>query len=161
MIHVSVEALVRRRAEIVWGILTDTSGLTAWVEGLVEARVVSAAERGEGLVIEVACMASGKRIEASCEVTAWREPSLLALETRAPGVLVLDRITLAPARHEARCTMLVVTSELFVADPVAAIFARPHGLLGAEREPDVQGVYERSVDALVKRIEALSAAPYR
>ena len=157
MIYVSVEALVRRRPEVVWGFLTDVSGLTAWVEGLVEASAEG--EPGVGMRVDVARGVRGRRVDATCEVTAWREPSMLALETRLPGLLVLDRAVLEPT---AEGTHLSVASELVFGSALASFFARPRGLLGAPKEEHpAQGVYERSVLALVKRIEALSAAPYR
>lgn len=117
MIYVSVEALVRRRPEVVWGFLTDVSGLTAWVEGLIEASAEG--EPGVGMRVDVARRVRGRRVDATCEVTAWREPSTLALETRLRGVLLLDRAVLEPT---AEGTRLEVSSELVLG-------SAPHDLL--------------------------------
>ena len=103
MLYVTVEATIARRPEVVWDVLTDVSGLTAWVEGLVEAEIVSQEKTGVGLRVRVLRREAGKRkariAEATCEVTAWRDHSLLAIETRLPGLLLLDRVTLTPSKE--------------------------------------------------------------
>lgn len=159
MIYVTVERTVRRRPAIVWEFLTDVSSVTAWAEGIVEATVASETKNDVGMTIDLVRRDGRSRVEATAEVTAWRPHELLALETRMPGLLLLDRATLAPS---AEGTALGVYAEIVFGSPVAEFFARPRGLLGASPEaPAVHGVYERSVDALVKRIESLSAVPYR
>ncbi len=159
MIYVTVERIVRRRPEIVWEFLTDTSSLTAWIEGAVEATVMSDAKKGVGLEVEIVRRHGLTTSRATTEVTAWREPTLLALETRLPGMLVLDRATLAPAPDG---TALGVYAEIVYASKVEEMMTRPGGLLRASStDPEVEAVYARSVDALVKRIEAFSAVPYR
>jgi uncharacterized protein YndB with AHSA1/START domain len=160
VIHVRASAIVRRRPEIVWDFLTDVSALPAWVEGVMEASVDGQVEGGVGMRIDIARRAAGRRYDATCEVTAWREPSLLALETRLPGLLLLDNATLEVVPEG---TLLVLTGEVIAPNnPLAALLSPPRGLLGrGDRAPAAQGVYERSLTALIKRIESLSAAPYR
>jgi uncharacterized protein YndB with AHSA1/START domain len=159
MIYVTVERTVRRRPEIVWDFLTDVSSLAAWAEGIVEATVAAEPKNDVGMTIDLVRRTGRTRAEATAEVTAWRPPSLLALETRLPGLLLLDRATLAPHPEG---TALGVYTEIVYGSALTEFFARPRGLLGASPEdPAVQGIYERSIDALVKRIEAMSAVPYR
>lgn len=158
MIYVSVEVLVRRRPEVVWGFLTDVPGLPEWVEGLTSSSV-SEGPAGVGMCVDLTFRASRRRYPATTEVTVWREPELLVLETRLPDLLVLDRAHLTPCDEG---TALRVESELTSGGVVATLLARPTGLLGALREePPIQRVYERSIEALVKRIEALTLTPYR
>lgn len=162
MLYVTVEASILRRPEIVWEVLTDVPGLTAWVEGLTEAEIVSEEKRGVGMQVRVTRRTGKKKVhisEATCEVTAWRENALIAVETRVPGLLLLDRVTLTPTKEG---TDIGFYAELFFGNSVAELFARPAGMLGGSLEdPAVQGIYERSVEAFVKRVEALSAKPYR
>jgi uncharacterized protein YndB with AHSA1/START domain len=159
VLYVRVETVVRRRPEIVWDFLTDVASLPAWVEGLVEASVAGEVPRGAGMRVDLTRHARGRRYDVTCEVTGWREPSLLALETRLANLLLLDSATLEPAPEG---TLLVVSGELFFGSPLVELFARPRGLLGGdENEHEAQGIYERSVRSLVKRIESLSAVPYR
>lgn len=158
MIYVTVERTVARRPEVVWEVLCDVGALPAWVEGLVEAELREA-ELDVGARIDVVRRAGTARVEATCEITALRPPRMVAVETRLPSLLLLDRLELAPS---ADGTTLAVHSELIYGSRLAEFFARPRGLLGASNEDlAIQGVYERSVDALVKRIEAVSAVPYR
>ncbi len=162
MIYVSASAIVRRRPEIVWDVLTDVSSATAWVEGLVELSPHDDEARpGIGYVMHVVRKDGARQVAASSEITAWRERSLLAIETRAGKMLLFDRVTLAPADGG---TLLGVYGEIVFGSRIAELFARPHGLLGAVADPwteRVQAIYERSVEALVKRIEATSERPYR
>ncbi len=159
MIYVTVERTVRRRPEVVWEFLTDPTSLTAWIEGVVEARIVSDIPRGVGLEVELVRRAGGRTARATCEVTAWREPQLLALETRLPEMLVLDRATLAPHPEG---TALGVYAEILFGSMVDELLSRPGGLLrAASNDPELEGIYARSVDSLVKRIESMSAVPYR
>jgi hypothetical protein len=162
VLYVTVEAAIARRPEVVWDVLTDVPGLTAWVEGLIEAEVVSEEKRGVGMRVRVARREGSKKpriAEATCEVTAWREHELLAIETRVPGLLLLDRVTLT---RTAEGTDLGFYAELFYGSAFSELFARPVGLLGGSLgDPAVQGIYERSVEAFVKRVEAISAKPYR
>lgn len=162
MIYVSVEATVKRRPEIVWDVLTDVSSATAWVEGLVELDPEDDDARpGIGYAMHVIRREGARQVAASSEITAWRENSLLAIETRAGSMLLFDRVTLAPTGDG---TQLGVYGEIVFGSRIAELFARPHGLFGAVADPwtdRVQGIYERSVEALVKRIEATSERPYR
>ena len=159
MIYVTVERIVRRRPEVVWDFLTDVSTIATWAEGIVEARIAGDVTKGEGMRIDVVRRDGRRRFDATVEVTAWREHALVALETRTPEMLLLDRATLVPREGG---TMLGVYAEIVYGSRVVEFFARPRGLLGsAQEEPAVQGLYERSVEALVKRIESLSNVPYR
>jgi hypothetical protein len=159
VIYVTIERVVRRRPEVVWDFLTDTSSLTAWVEGVVEARVLGEATSGVGLEVEIVRGAGARAKRAVAEVTAWREASLLAVETRLPEMLVLDRATLAPHPEG---TALGVYAEILYSSSVDELLTRPGGLLRASpHDAELEGIYARSVDALVKRIESLSAMPYR
>jgi len=162
VLYVTVEATVARRPEVVWDVLTDIPGLTAWVEGLTDAEIVSEEKEGIGLRVRVARREASKRPRisvATCEVTAWRPHTLIAVETRVPNLLLLDRVTLTPTKEG---TDLGFHAELFYKGAVSELFARPVGLLGGSLgDPKVQGIYERSVEAFIKRVEALSAKPYR
>jgi uncharacterized protein YndB with AHSA1/START domain len=159
VIYVTVERIVRRPPELVWDVLTEVAALPAWIEGCTEAEVVSEEERGVGTLVKLVRQTGKARSVATAEVTAWREARLLALETRIPNLLLLDRAVLEPIKEG---TALGVYAEFVFGSAFTEFFARPRGLLGASpEEPAVQGIYERSVEALVKRIEALSAIPYR
>lgn len=162
MIYVSVEAIVKRRPEIVWEVLTDVSSATAWIEGLVELSPDDEEARpGIGYAMQVVRKEGARQVAASSEITAWRERSLLAIESRAGSMLLFDRVTLEPANEG---TLLGVYGEIVFGSRIAELFARPHGLFGAVADPwtdRVQKIYERSVEALVKRIEAMSERPYR
>jgi uncharacterized protein YndB with AHSA1/START domain len=159
VIYVTVETVVRRRPEVVWAFLTDVSSLPAWIEGVVEARIAGAAKEGVGLEVDVVRRTGRRRSRATCEVTAWREPELLALETRAGDILLLDRAVLEPVEEG---TKLGVYAELALGGTLASLFARPQGMLGGgDVDLPIQGIYERSVASLVKRIETSSTAPYR
>jgi uncharacterized protein YndB with AHSA1/START domain len=159
MIYVTVERLVRRRPEIVWEHLTDVTALTAWAEGVVDAKIQGDEPRGEGTRVDVLWRNGRTRHAATVEVTAWRPPSLLALETRVPGLLLLDRFTLARVPEG---TALGVYGEIVTGNRLAELFARPYGLLGGPPgDESLHGIYDRSVEALVKRIESMSTVPYR
>jgi uncharacterized protein YndB with AHSA1/START domain len=159
VIYVTVETVVRRRPEIVWEFLTDVSAIATWAEGVVLATIAGDVKRGVGLEVEIVGQAGPGRRRATCEVTAWREPELLALETRVPGMLRLDRAVL---ERVAEGTRLGVYGEIATQDKLSELFARSQGMLGGgAADVPLQGVYERSVSALVKRIEAFSALPYR
>ncbi len=163
VIYVSVEATVKRRPEVVWDVLSDVASATAWIEGLVAVEPDDDDARpGVGYTMNVVRRDGARSVAASSEITAWRERSLLAIETRAGGMLFFDRVTLAPV--DAASTRLGVYGEIVFGSRIAELFARPHGLLGAVADPwteRVQAVYQRSVDALVKRIESTSERPYR
>ena len=125
------------------------------MSGLVEARRSNEGESvGEGSVVDIALDANGNRHHARSEVTCWRKPSMLAVETRAPGVLTLDRVTLAPCREG---TVLSVHAELMLGLRFVDRFVTAR-VLGVA---DVRAAYERSVDALVGLVEALNLGPYR
>jgi uncharacterized protein YndB with AHSA1/START domain len=158
VIYVTVERVVARRPEVVWEVAADVAALPAWVEGLVEAELRS--DRLEvGAIVDVVRKTGKKRFEAACEITALRPPRMIAVETRLPTLLLLDRLEIEGVDGG---SSLAVHSELVFGSRIAEFFARPRGLLGASNEDHaVQGIYERSLDALVKRIEAVSAAPYR
>lgn len=159
MIFVRVERLIPRRPEVVWGFLTDVALLPTWVEGLVDAEIAGASERGVGMCVDVTRRVKGKRSDATTEVTAWVDAKLLAVETRVKDLLLLDRAVL---EGRAEGTVLSVESEIFYGSRFIELFARPRGLLGASMDdPPIQGVYERSVDAFAKLVVAQSAAPYR
>lgn len=166
MIYVSVEArLVRRPPELVWDALTDLSSSTAWIEGLVEVELDDDARPGEGLTMRVVRREGARRIAATAQVTAWEKPSLLAVETRAGSMLFFDRVTLTRVE---RGTLLGVFGEIASGGGVRTLFEGralfSAGLLGAGRDPwteHVQKIYERSVEALVKRIETTTERPYR
>jgi hypothetical protein len=158
VIYVTVQRLVRRRPELVWEHLTDVVALPAWAEGVVEATQATKVERGVGLEIDIVRRSGKKRHRATAEVTAWREHELVAVETRAPGILLFHRALLE------RCpdgTQLGFEAELSLPGGLPAIFDRSPGLLGAPPTPPFQDVYERSIEALVKRIERATEVPYR
>jgi uncharacterized protein YndB with AHSA1/START domain len=158
MIHVTVERTVRQRPEVVWEFLTDVSSLSAWVEGLVEATIVGEIKEEPGMRVDLVRRDAKKRVKATTEVTAWRAPKLLALETRLDGLMLLDRATLEPTTEG---TALGVYGE-FYGKRLAELVTRRGGLIGqAPDNPAIQAIYERSVDALVKRIESLASVPYR
>ena len=161
VLYVTFERLVRRRPDTVWSFLTDLSAVSTWVEGLVDLRVVGDAEPGVGTRLELArrVTATQKIDHVTSEITAWREPSLLALETRLPKVVLLDRVTLTTV---AEGTRLGVFAELNYGGAAAGLFGRAPGLSEASpRELQIRGIYERSIDAPVTRIEKQSAIPYR
>ena len=139
--------------------MTDLGSLSAWVSGLVEARRSNEGESvGEGSVVDIALDANGNRHHARSEVTCWRKPSMLAVETRAPGVLTLDRVTLAPCREG---TVLSVHAELMLGLRFVDRFVTARVLGVADGDAVVRAAYERSVDALVGLVEALNLGPYR
>ena len=153
------ERTVRRRPEIVWEFLTDLSTAATWVEELVSIRPADEEKLAVGTRLEVERRGPAIVQRVTCEITAWREPSLLALETRLPRVVLLDRITLTPV---AEGTQLGVFAELSYGPAAAGLFTRAPGLSEAtSKEVTIRGVYERSIDALVTRIERQSAIPYR
>jgi uncharacterized protein YndB with AHSA1/START domain len=158
VIYVTFERTVRRRPEIVWQFLTDLSAASTWVEELVELRTVDDEKLATGTRLAVERRGPGKVERVTCEITAWREPSLIALETRLPKAVLLDRITLTAVPVG---TALGVFAELHDGMNVG-LFTRAPGLSGVSpREAAIRGVYERSIDALVTRIERDSAIPYR
>jgi uncharacterized protein YndB with AHSA1/START domain len=160
VLYISVEAKVRRRPEIVWEVLTDIAALPTWIEGVVE---VGTPETAVAVGMEVrVSRKSGPRAKVSravAEVTICRPPALLVLETRAPGLLFLDRVELAATPEG---TDLRFAAEIAYQSKLAEAFARPSGLLlGSVQDHPIDGIYQRSVEALVKRVETISAAPYR
>ena len=66
----------------------------ATVSGDAKAKI--AREAGADVVINYRTEDVGTRVKATTEVTAWRAPKLLALETRLDGLMLLDRATLEP-----------------------------------------------------------------
>lgn len=160
MRYVTVERTIQRRPEVVWEILTDATGLTNWIEGLIDARLRFTDEAvSAGTVIELFWQRGKRPLRGTAEVTGFRPGALLAIETRIGDGLFFDRARL---EGDGRATRLEIVSEVMSGFGVADFFARPRGLLGAPNEDDaLQKLYERSADALVKRIESKSAIPYR
>lgn len=158
----TVETLVRRHPAVVWDALTDLSSLPGWVEGLVHASATSEVDVGIEIAIEIAsARRSGPRgeiVRAVSQITRCRPPSLLVVETRAPELLLLDRVTLEPIREGTR---LRLDSEVMHSSRLAELAASPRTLLGGRADHAAQGIYERSVEALVKRVETSGAVPYR
>lgn len=157
VLYVTVETIVRRRPEVVWDALTDIASLSAWVEGMVHAKAEGDVGVGTEVHVTRRTGPRGELVRAACEITRWRPPSLLVVETRAPGVLLLDRVTLEPVPHG---TMLRFDAELMYSNKLAEAAVSP-AFLGARGEHPAQGIYDRSVEALVKRIETSAAVPYR
>lgn len=162
MLYVSVEAIARRRPEIVWDVLTDIPASTSWVEGLIEASTDDERPPKAGSLITLKRRAAGKKqavVKARAEITVFKPHSLLVIETRAPDLLLLDRMALEPV---AEGTLLKVSSEMLFGNKLVNLLTRRSGLfLGSSEPHPVDGIYERSVQALVKRIETISAAPFR
>ena len=94
MIYVTFERKVRRPPPVVWGFLTDVGALVSWVDALVEARVRGDQPLGAGAQLVLERRAPGNVEHVLAEVTAFREPSLIAVETRVNTWLFLDRVTL-------------------------------------------------------------------
>lgn len=161
MLYVSVEAIARRRPEIVWDVLTDIPASTSWVEGLIEASTDDDAPPKAGSLLTLKRRAGKKQavVKARAEITVFKPHSLLVIETRAPDLLLLDRMALEPI---AEGTLLKVSSEMLFGNKLVNLLTRRSGLfLGSSEPHPVDGIYERSVQALVKRIETISAAPFR
>ncbi|CAN5831190.1 hypothetical protein BH11MYX4_BH11MYX4_42110 [soil metagenome] len=159
MIYVTFERKVRRPPAVVWAFLTDVAALTTWVDELVEVRVMGDEPLRTGTSLQLERRSSGKIEHVTSEITAFREPTLLAAETRVNKLLFLDRITLTPIPEG---TQLGVYAERMYGPRSASIFARQPGLtVPTPQELSIRGAYERSVDALVTRIERQSAIPYR
>ncbi len=163
MRYVAVEREVHRRPEVVWDVLLDVGGLTAWIEGLVEARAAADEPLGVGSVIELVWHpgtgGERARVRGTSEITGFRSAELLAVETRIGSALFFDRIRL---EGDSRTTRIDVVSEVMSGFGVADFFARPRGLLGAPNdETPLQRAYERSLAAFAKQVEAKSAIPYR
>lgn len=159
MIYVTVERLVKRRPEVVWEVLSDVSSLTSWSEGIVEATVASDEKKGAGMVVTIVARTKGKSVRVNCEVTAWRENALLALEADTPSKSFFHRATLDATPEGTR---LGVYAEIMFKDKISGFLAHPGGIFEpSPAEVERQRMYERSVDALVKRIESLSVVPYR
>lgn len=159
MLYLEVAVTIPRKPEIVWAYLTDLSKLSSWVEDLFEAEMVGKEELGVGTRVDVARRVKGKRTDATIEVTAFRVPKLLAIETRMPGMLILDRALL---EETSGGTELRVVSEIAHEGMLASIFAQPVGLLGSDdRPPAAQAIYQRSVEAFRKLVESSTLTPYR
>ena len=156
MNYVCVSTRIERTPEVVWGFLTDVSGITRWVHDVFEAERVK--EPGVGMLVDFALRHKGVRVDATSEVTAWRPPSLLALETRFRHRLVLDRAELRPVEGG---TEITITSES-VDRGLASALRRAPGLLGANNEaPPLQKNYEQALERLRLLIEAETRSPYR
>jgi uncharacterized protein YndB with AHSA1/START domain len=159
VIYISAQVTILRKPEIVWKFLTDVERLPTWVEDLFEAEIVKGDDIGVGMRVDVARRVHGKRADATVEVSAWREPELIATETRLPGLLMLDRATL---KEVAGGTELAVTSEIASDGVIATIFARPIGLFGSpDQAPPAQAIYERSIATFKKVVESSTLMPYR
>ena len=156
-----MEAMVTipRKPEIVWGYLTDVSKVPSWAEDVFDAEIIGTEELGVGTCIDVARRVKGKRTDATIEITAFRAPKLLAIETRLPGMLILDRALL---EESSGGTELRVVTEIAHEGMLASIFASPVGLLGSDnRPPPAQAIYQRSVEAFRKLVESSTLTPYR
>jgi len=158
VLYIGLKRIIRRPPDDVWGFLTDVMSLPSWVSGLVEARLCGATRIGAGVLLDIVIDANGKRHVARSEVTRWRQPSLLTVETRARGVLVLDRVALGPIREG---TELVVDAELKLGPRLIERFVTARTLGVAEADAAIEQAYERSLDALVKRVEMVDSIPYR
>lgn len=159
MIYVTLERLVRQRPEVVWDYLTDLAALTSWVETLVEARTVDTDRPEAGTLLELVRRGTTKIERVVSEITAFRAPSLLALETRRGSMLMLDRASLTAVPEGTRLEIFVERTDQAER---GRFFARAPGLRAeTPAEHAIRDLYERSVDALVTRIERHSAAPYR
>ncbi len=159
MIYVTFERRVRRPPPVVWGYLTDVGALVSWVDALVEAHVLGDQPLGAGaqLVLERRSPGNIERVRA--EVTAFREPSLIAMETRVGKWLFLDRVTLTAVPEG---TLLGIFVERMYGPRSASIFARQPGLsVPTPQEWAIRQAYERSVEALIERIERESLVPFR
>ncbi len=167
MIYVTTSVIVPRRPEVVWGFLTDVTRLTVWVEALVKADLATDRRAGVGMTLDLVHATKRGRTVATSEVTAWREPEFLCVETRYGDALLFDRARLAPVvvapegTGAGTGTELVVESEFMLGSKVAEIFGRPYGLFGAEDRNPFQPIYERSLAALARMIEAETLRPYR
>ncbi len=159
MIYLEASVTIPRKPEIVWAYLIDVSKLPSWVEDLFDAELVGKEDVGLGTRVDVARRVKGKRSDATIEVTAFRPPKLLAIETRLPGMLILDRASLSESSGG---TELRVVCEIAHEGMLASIFAQPVGLLGGDdRPPPAQAIYERSVEAFRKLVESSTLTPYR
>ena len=159
MLYLEAKVTIPRKPEIVWGFLTDISKLPSWVEDLFDAEKIGKDDIGVGTRVDVARRVKGKRSDATIEVTAFRAPKLLAIETRLPGMLVLDRAILTEGSGG---TELQVLTEIAHEGMLASIFARPVGLLGGDdTPPPAQAIYQRSVEAFRKLVESSTMTPYR
>lgn len=159
MIYVTFERTIRRPPAVVWGFLTDVGALTTWVDALVEARVLDDQPLGVGARLVLERRSPGTIEHALPEITAFREPSLIAVETRVEKLLFLDRVTLEPVPEGTRLGIYV---ERMYGPRSASIFARQPGLsVPSRQEWAIRKAYERSVEALVERIERESMRPFR
>ena len=153
------ERKVRRSPAVVWGFLTDVSALVTWVDALVEARVAGDQPIGVGAELVLERRSPGTIENVRCEITAFRAPKLIAVETRVDKRLFLDRLTLEPIPEG---TLLGVYVERIYGPRAASLFARQPGLsVPSPQEWSIRKAYERSVEALVERIERDSMLPFR
>lgn len=162
MLYVSVERIIHRRPEVVWELMTDVRSVPSWMEWVISIAGADVTPHGEaklgrGVVLEVVARRAARRdmTRARLEITRWEPPTLVVVETRSDDVLLLDRITLSP--HELG-TNLRVVSEILHQTKLARLTRSPFP--GRDLAP-VEALYERSLDALKKHVEAASAAPYR
>ncbi len=159
MIYVTFERKVRRPPAVVWGFLTDVSALVTWVDALIEAQIAGDQPLGVGTEIVLERRSPGSIENVRSEITAFREPSLIAIETRVGKLLFLDRLTLEPIPEGTRLGIYV---ERMYGRRSANIFARQPGLsVPTPQESSIRKAYERSVEALVERIERDSMLPFR
>jgi uncharacterized protein YndB with AHSA1/START domain len=155
-VFVSVERVVRRRPEVVWACLVDLDALAKWVEGLIG--IDRFGGEGVGLRFEVTMQLGKQQVPVTCEVTAWREPRLLAIEGRERRTLLFHRAVLEP--HDDG-TLVRFEVEQHEPGIIAELMARRTDLLGELIEPPVTKVYERCIESFRKYVEAQTAAAYR
>ena len=158
VLYIGLKRIIRRPPDDVWAFMTDVMSLPSLVSGLVEARLCGETQSGTGVLVDIVIDANGKRHLASSEVTRWQQPSLLTIETRARGVLVLDRVALVQIREG---TELAVNAELKLGPRLVERFVTARRLGVAEADAAIEQAYERSLDALVKRVEMVDSIPYR
>ena len=140
-----------------WACLVDLGALAKWIEGLVGVDRFGE-ERGVGLRLELTVQQGTRRVPVTCEVTAWSEPRLLALEGRERGVLLFHRAVL---RAHEEGTLVRFEIEQNEPGILAELLTRRHGLLGEPVEPPIAKVYERCIESFRKHVEAQTAAAYR
>jgi len=158
--YLTVEKVVRRRRELVWQVLTDVASLGAWVEGLAEAEILGNEDPDVDARLRVTRRGRADREVHTCEITAWRPPEMLALEAHTERRSVFGRITLEAVPEG---TALGVYVEIGKGGGLASFFKPAYGLMWApsNEPPAAQAIYERSVAALVARIEAHGERPFR
>ena len=161
MFHVLLSHLLAPKPPLVWRVLTDETLMPQWVEGLVEVERVSGQSAEVGARFDFLFTLEQKRVHGATEVTSARAEKLYALETRVGGGwLLLDTIRLEP---EGGGTRLSVASELHRVgtSPLAELFNRRSGLLGAPAVRPLDAAYERSFASFKKLVDTRAERPYR